>query len=551
MRLLKVTLDGEYKGLANQSFNFSGSQGNILALIGLNGSGKSQLLELIAESFAYLERKQRTDFKVRGHLPYSVTLEYQIQFFDYELEGAQRYQIEIDRRGRVHCKAYVDDDWHSRDEFYTPLPSHVIGYSSGLNENLQRSFMKNAVQFYDVMNIRQKRRKELAQQINEAQVIEINRRYLARHPQIFEPVNPEALVLDNLLAINETDTLLPRMIFMDYDSSALLLAAVSILPDTEINQLFNEIKYRLPRFIKLRYDIRGGVAEEDAIRDIQLLSRIGSSEGVGRRATPAQYELYGLDFLSGIITLDLSSTNIKAQLYEANYGSPLTLFQRLYKLQLLGVKNWQVDDIKKLRKDGFLETVKKPLKTKLPLSVVELKLANKDDEYVDFDDLSDGESQLIQVLAAARVFRDEFALFIFDEPETHLNPSWRTYFHKHLAGALEAPNGNKNQVLLSTHSPFMISSLHRSDVYCFERAQNGQIQMSPPVGETYGASFDVIIKQYFNLRSLISQTVVEEIKSHLPQADNNANTNASAREWIESTLGDSMEKAYLLRKLQD
>lgn len=56
MRLLSLTLDGQYKGLKNQVFDFSETSGNIIALIGLNGSGKSQLLELISETFAYLER---------------------------------------------------------------------------------------------------------------------------------------------------------------------------------------------------------------------------------------------------------------------------------------------------------------------------------------------------------------------------------------------------------------------------------------------------------------------------------------------------------------
>ncbi|MDC4293041.1 ATP-binding cassette domain-containing protein, partial [Acinetobacter baumannii] len=59
MRLLSLELIGQYKGLKDQYFDFRNTEGNILALIGLNGSGKSQLLELIAETFAYLERKQR------------------------------------------------------------------------------------------------------------------------------------------------------------------------------------------------------------------------------------------------------------------------------------------------------------------------------------------------------------------------------------------------------------------------------------------------------------------------------------------------------------
>ncbi len=47
MRLFSLSLCGSYKGLKDQFFDFSYAQGNAF---GLNGSGKSQLLELIGES---------------------------------------------------------------------------------------------------------------------------------------------------------------------------------------------------------------------------------------------------------------------------------------------------------------------------------------------------------------------------------------------------------------------------------------------------------------------------------------------------------------------
>ena len=61
--------------------------------------------------------------------------------------------------------------------------------------------------------------------------------------------------------------------------------------------------------------------------------------------------------------------------------------------------------------------------------------------------------------------------------------------------------------------------------------------------ETYGASFDVLIKDLFELRSLISQSVVDEIREQLKLGDGHA------KEWIENNLGLSAERAYLLRKL--
>ena len=78
MKLLSITLDGEYKGLRSNTFDFSASQGRLLAFIGLNGSGKSQLLELIGETFSYLERYMRKDFKVKSPLGFQVSIIYSI-----------------------------------------------------------------------------------------------------------------------------------------------------------------------------------------------------------------------------------------------------------------------------------------------------------------------------------------------------------------------------------------------------------------------------------------------------------------------------------------
>ena len=342
---------------------------------------------------------------------------------------------------------------------------------------------------------------------------------------------------------------------MDYDCCALLMTSFSILPDEEINALLKELRFKLPKLIKLKYDLSRGIATVDAVKDIAILIRAGGVdcvEGIGNRTTDKEFDLYELDYLAGFITLDLSDQAVKDRLSTANYNEPLRLFERLYKIQLLGVSNWQGSDLKKLRRCDFIETVKKPLKTKLPLSVERLELADENGQCVNFDDFSDGEAQLIQILAAARIFRDEQTLFLFDEPETHLNPSWRTYFHKHLAQANQVGDiwTNSTQTLLSTHSPFMISSLKKSDVYRFERDDNGFIKMNRAENQTYGASFDVLIKEYFDLKSLISQTVVEDIKAHLPKG-NSQEEKDQARAWLNEHIGESMEKAYLLRKLKE
>lgn len=131
--------------------------------------------------------------------------------------------------------------------------------------------------------------------------------------------------------------------------------------------------------------------------------------------------------------------------------------------------------------------------------------------------------------------------------QKHLNPSWRTYFHTYLENALNIneEDTEDSQIFLSTHSPFMISSLKKENVFFFERNHNGLIDLKPVNEETYGASFDVIIKRYFGLRSLISHSVIDEIRAQLEHGD------AYAKQWIEDNLGLSAERAYLIKKLSN
>lgn len=556
MRLLSLKLDGLYKGLKNQYFDFHCTRGNIVALIGLNGSGKSQLLEVIAEVFAFLERCQRDDFVVRTPLGFGFELVYEIAKED--LLGNicnATFRFELGESAYFPQSFEEDEgDWKPISMEDTVLP-YIVGYSSGLNENLQRSFMKNAVQYFEVQRIRLKYMKEFRDAANGVLRNEVNKKYSDKYPHAFSSEADLTNGFDDFTPLSHAAIQTSKSIYLDYDSAGLVLASLAILPAQDVERLFSEVMFKYPVSVTLQYDLRGGVTDEaDASRDIKRLISIagpGQFKPVGRSTTEEQFDLYDLEYLAGDITLDLANPNVVSALREANYGDPIAFFNRLYKLQQLGIKKWQYSSRLQLQKDNFQGTVKKPLKTKLPLSVSELILSDGQGRTVCLDDLSDGEAQLIEALAVTRIFSAERTLFLFDEPETHLNPSWRTYFHSHLSKAM-VPSGNREaqaQVFLSTHSPFMVSSLKKEDVLFFERDDEGLIKMEPVGSQTYGASFEVLIKNHFGLRSLISQTVVEAVKEYLPK-DERPESLAAAREWIEENLGDSMEKAYLLRKLQ-
>ncbi|MDC5529331.1 AAA family ATPase [Acinetobacter baumannii] len=555
MRLLSLELIGQYKGLKDQYFNFRNTEGNILALIGLNGSGKSQLLELIAEAFAYLERWQREDFVVRTPLPFEVSIEYAIKHQN------QTEDVILVNINKDEVKSYKLTNEGERHLLLleAPLPDFIVGYASGLNENLQRAFMKNSLQYFENKRISAQRQKRLSKNVNEVQVLRINKKYYKKYPHIFKEIyseedkkhmDAEIVKQNNFLSLREVNPKPSNFIYLDYDSVGLLLLSLIMLPSEKVEKILGDLGFKHPIKAKIYYDLRSGVIDSDSIRDIQMLMSFIESDNfipMSDMSTDEQFEQFELNYLAGIIEFDFSNSSILNNLREANYHDPRSFFLRLLKLQQLGNEKWPDVNKNKLANDNFIETVKTPLKTQLPLSIVELRFLNSKNQEVCFDDLSDGEAQLMQVLAASTIFGLGQSLFLFDEPETHLNPSWRTYFYTYLENALNIneEDTEDSQIFLSTHSPFMISSLKKENVFFFERNHNGLIDLNPVEEETYGASFDVIIKRYFGLRSLISHSVIDEIREQLKLGD------AQAKQWIEDNLGLSAERAYLIKKLSD
>ena len=54
---------------------------------------------------------------------------------------------------------------------------------------------------------------------------------------------------------------------------------------------------------------------------------------------------------------------------------------------------------------------------------IRVKVRNADGSLT-FRDLSEGEQQLLMVLGLLRFTKEDEALFLLDEPDTHLNPAW-------------------------------------------------------------------------------------------------------------------------------
>ena len=207
----------------------------------------------------------------------------------------------------------------------------------------------------------------------------------------------------------------------------------------------------------------------------------------------------------------------------------------------LSAKKWSPDEQKSLKTAKYLKNVPHTSGGYAPIRVVntKIKLNNPDVETL-YDRLSDGEHQLIQIIAALIMFEDKNTLFILDEPESHFNPEWRSEF---VSLINEYTKAETSEVMVSTHSPFLVSSCKGNRVlHC--RKEGAQITIERVEVETYGASFDTLLRSVFDLPVLISREPWSKIK----EISQNQN-----REWAVEELGkfgDSFEINFLKNKIR-
>ena len=152
--------------------------------------------------------------------------------------------------------------------------------------------------------------------------------------------------------------------------------------------------------------------------------------------------------------------------------------------------------------------------------------------------LSDGEHQFAEILGVFAMIRDDNVLFILDEPESHFNPQWRIKFTKMLLDLPIADRG-KQEVLLTTHAPFVPCDLPRTQVFIFSKESDGHLGIDSPEVETFGATFDRILETCFSVRPPISQIARDEINTLL---------SSGSAEEIKAALerlGPSVEKSFL------
>lgn len=140
---------------------------------------------------------------------------------------------------------------------------------------------------------------------------------------------------------------------------------------------------------------------------------------------------------------------------------------------------------------------------------IRLKLSGQDTP-ITFDELSEGEQQLLTIIGLMRFTAQNESLFLLDEPDTHLNPAWCLDYLDNLVEY--GGNPPNSQIIMTTHSPLTFAGLDKNEVVVLEREDDGSIKSEHPAFPPKGMGFQAILTgEFFRLRSGIDKETLKRI----------------------------------------
>jgi restriction system-associated AAA family ATPase len=565
MKLLHLKILSEFRGLsAGFDIRFDGSNATgkfnpsspsnfeppeepglkPTCMVGLNGSGKSNVLEVISEVFYYLEtyhlasdkelqessssnlpkskRSSRFEtsfgFEVSYTIPQHLALmafnswsdlpTYCMKFSISPVITIRKEKGEFPKISAAFWAQVIHCQNEDNNRCIEILPARIIGYSSGMNELISNPFMKMDSYYYD----------QFRKQSGEKQVESV--------------------------AMN-------RMFFMDYDSNKLIAVCNFLLGESgdsdneehaSISPLKDEIGIEDIHSFSISIKLRD--ANNKAL---ELPSRLNLAiEHLKNCATSHRDETSQ----SGVRTLELyfwvNEETKKA--FHHYFGTADNLYRDLYYLRLMNsslISGELREKVKTVRNINISAVLPKHEESRLVFSLGGLAFKKKGVKTpVHYEKLSDGEHQLLHVLGAVVLLDTPGSLFILDEPETHFNPDWRSKFISLINECLGS--GKRDQdIFLTSHSPFIVSDCREDKVYIFNRNKQNRVTYSPPGFNTFGASLNLINLKVFDKRETIAgltQSRFEEIKSKFDEGT--LSSSDAKLELVE--FGDSVEKSLML-----
>jgi restriction system-associated AAA family ATPase len=531
----KLQFRAPYEDQLSKQFDWS--EFNPFCLAGINGSGKSNVLEVLANIFYHIEscsninqpKNFQDNFKPEICKPNAFELEYYIsQDKDYKVENLIKVCIikkkqnkKEDGKPKMTYQPFPFDkkpievtvDSGKYAEIAAPakrfLPDLVIGYSSGENEILSIPFLKTRLLHFDEYRV----------------TLEKQAKY----------ENPESSLL-----------------FIDYEMSQAVLLTNFIFQEKEVLEPLHK-ELGIADIIRFRMNLNLHKHENQNILD--------QYKGVVDAFTRCATSCYKED---GKLTLDFWINSASKEAFKKNF--PEGIFQLFQAFQILYTLNYRTinPDIKSdvYQSKGFYTDGKVPtpeLQEKvfyfLDFYIKKNHLESKEVVPLLMKNLSDGEQQFLHTMGICLMLKEKSALLLLDEPETHFNPDWRSKFIRTLKKSLDHSQSNHlmRDILITSHSPFIISDCYPDKVIVFKKSEQ-PINARDINFRTYGTSVDIIMENIFNKRNTIgdlSRKEIEDLQTEIVDKEKLSQKEVQMYKMRTNHLGDSMEKILLFTRLNE
>ena len=439
MKLNSLYLDG-YKLLNPFTIDFSK---DISILIGINGSGKSSVLEAIAQIFsdAILKEKSKFGFILNYNLRLEEVLEQTATSSEFRTDYIN---VEISAPEMDHALAYKV---HYKDEilvkeeeiiekfnnFQRILPSNIVIYYSGLSD-----IMKSICEPHDKVLSKNYR----------AWNTNVSRPFFYFQPTLFD------IILISLLS------------FEFGDVPSFLAEKIKISGVQSV-----QIKLKKPSWSKQKLDKWWGAKGEIKTFLDFLSDRMENTEYLDFLISK-EHPATGNIILEAIADEYLIITIIgRNKLFEIRefFVEERALFKILSILVI----------------DGFWDSATFSL------------IKEENSLAASFGVLSEGEQQSVIIKGLMELVTSENTLFLFDEPDTFLHPSWQRTFIENVVNFSEKNEPIRSQFLITTHSPQLLSNAN------YEKAEVQIMENGKMVGITpkyYGRDIGTILYEMMGVQ---------------------------------------------------
>ena len=177
---------------------------------------------------------------------------------------------------------------------------------------------------------------------------------------------------------------------------------------------------------------------------------------------------------------------------------------------------------------------------------------------IDWDGISSGHKAYINLFSRFFSIRNEIRsenlLITLDEGDLYFHPRWQTqYLFKLLKILPLIFPGKKIQLILTTHSPFLVSDLTKNHLIFLERRDNktAVLLSNDIVGNTFGGNIgELYLDAFFLHGQLISHFAAEKING-IARKISEGNPLTESDKVLISSIGEELIKVQLEQMLND